>query len=131
MTEDTPAAGEAKSLEPGTVVYDHDGKELGVITGMTAEGFEVSIRAEIEDVDEEGRAEIGHPETEGEQAAKTNEGSHRTSQQEQKPGKEFGEGYLMWRCGECGEMGELEDGMPEECPGCGAPKNDIYAWEED
>jgi len=37
---------------------------------------------------------------------------------------------LMWRCWECGEMGQLE-GIPEECPSCGAPKEDIYYWQED
>jgi rubrerythrin len=131
MTEDASATEGATSLESGTVVYDHDGDELGVISGMTAEGFEVSTREEIEAVDERGLAEVGDPEAESEQAAKTNEGSLRTSEQEQQPGQEFGEGYLMWRCDECGEMGELEDGMPEACPDCGAPKEELYAWEED
>ncbi|MFT4945894.1 MAG: rubrerythrin [Natronomonas sp.] len=37
---------------------------------------------------------------------------------------------LMWRCWECGEMGQIED-IPEECPSCGAPKEDIYYWQED
>ncbi|MEF8815048.1 MAG: hypothetical protein V5A55_14730 [Halovenus sp.] len=37
---------------------------------------------------------------------------------------------LMWRCWECGEMGQLTD-MPESCPSCGAPKEDIYYWQED
>ncbi|OIB58989.1 DUF7130 family rubredoxin-like protein [Natrialba sp. SSL1] len=39
--------------------------------------------------------------------------------------------YSMWRCGDCGEMGQLEDGLPEECPNCSAPKEDLYYWEED
>lgn len=37
---------------------------------------------------------------------------------------------LMWRCWECGEMGQLA-GIPEECPNCGAPREDIYYWQED
>ncbi len=37
---------------------------------------------------------------------------------------------LMWRCWDCGEMGQIED-IPEECPSCGAPKEDIYYWQED
>jgi len=37
---------------------------------------------------------------------------------------------LMWRCWECGEMGQLSD-IPESCPSCGAPKEDIYYWQED
>jgi len=50
---------------------------------------------------------------------------------EELPGQKFGEGYLMWRCTECGEMGELEDGMPESCPACGAPEEAITAARED
>ncbi len=50
---------------------------------------------------------------------------------EEIPGQEFGEGYLMWRCEECGEMGELEDGMPESCPACGAQEEAITATRED
>lgn len=37
---------------------------------------------------------------------------------------------LMWRCWECGEMGQIEN-IPEECPSCGAPKEEIYYWQED
>jgi rubrerythrin len=37
---------------------------------------------------------------------------------------------LMWRCWECGEMGQL-GGIPEECPACGAQKEEIYYWQED
>ena len=37
---------------------------------------------------------------------------------------------LMWRCWECGEMGQLA-GMPAECPACGAPREELYYWQED
>jgi len=37
---------------------------------------------------------------------------------------------LMWRCWECGEMGKLGD-IPEECPSCGAAKENLYYWQED
>jgi hypothetical protein len=37
---------------------------------------------------------------------------------------------LMWRYWACGEMGKLA-GIPEECPSCGAPKEDSYYWQED
>ncbi|WP_255196171.1 DUF7130 family rubredoxin-like protein [Halorarius litoreus] len=50
---------------------------------------------------------------------------------EEVPGQSFGEGYLMWRCGECGEMGDLEDGFPETCPNCDAPKEELLYWIED
>ncbi|MXR52189.1 hypothetical protein GRX03_11325 [Halovenus sp. WSH3] len=46
------------------------------------------------------------------------------------PGEaEYGDA-IMWRCWECGEMGQIED-IPAECPSCGAPKEEIYYWQED
>lgn len=53
------------------------------------------------------------------------------SEVEELPGQEFGEGYLMWRCAECGEMDELDGGLPESCPNCGAPREAISAVQED
>lgn len=50
---------------------------------------------------------------------------------EEIPGKEFGEGYIMWRCTECGEMGELDDGLPSTCPNCGAEKELLTSVVED
>jgi rubrerythrin len=47
------------------------------------------------------------------------------------PGQEFGEGYLMWRCDGCGEMGDLNDGFPAACPDCDAPRTAITAVRED
>jgi rubrerythrin len=55
----------------------------------------------------------------------------RTSGTEEIPGQEFGEGYLMWRCTVCGEMDEIEDGMPEVCPSCGAEKEALTEVRED
>ena len=49
--------------------------------------------------------------------------------EEHDPGQEFGEGYIMWRCENCGEMGELDDGLPEECPNCGS--DEVIKWKED
>jgi hypothetical protein len=88
-------------IEPGVAVYDDEGDELGVVTGMTDEGFEVSI--------------------DGEPPAQ--------SEQEHEPGQTFGEGYLMWRCDDCGEMGDLDDGLPTTCPDCGSEA--VYKWRED
>ncbi|MFC4550527.1 MULTISPECIES: DUF7130 family rubredoxin-like protein [Halorussus] len=129
MTEDSAAVDSATAIETGTVVYDPEGNELGVIAGMTDEGFEVATTEDIEHVDEDGRAEVGSPDVESEQAAETNEESLRNSEQEHDPGQQFGEGYIMWRCDECGEMGELDDGLPEECPNCG--DENVYKWRED
>ena len=90
------------TVKPGQRVYDDEGTELGLIRGLTEEGFQVRIGDSVEHLD-----------------------------LETDPGHEFGEGYLMWRCDECGEMGDLEGGYPEECPNCGTPKRNIYAWVED
>jgi rubrerythrin len=46
-------------------------------------------------------------------------------------GQAFGEGELVWRCTSCGEMGEINEGIPSECPGCGARKEAIMYWTED
>jgi rubrerythrin len=130
MTESTSTAEDAARIDPGKVVYDHEGNELGVVADMTSQGFEVSIIDDIESVDEDGYAEnIDHPDVEGEQSAKTNEADIHGSEQEENPGQDFGEGYIMWRCDDCGEMGELEDGLPSECPDCGS--EEVYKWRED
>ncbi|MFC6835916.1 DUF7130 family rubredoxin-like protein [Halomarina ordinaria] len=89
-------------VKPGQPVFDEEGNELGIIRGLTEEGFQVRT----------GEA-VGHVDLEHD------------------PGQGFGEGYLVWRCAECGEVGDLEDGLPETCPNCGAPKEDLYAWTED
>ena len=129
MGNDSSASQSDVPIETGSVVYNHEGEELGVITGVTSEGFQVSTSDEIKDVDEDGQATVAEPDAESEQAAKTNEESLRTSEQEHNPGQEFGEGYIMWRCNECGEMGELDDGLPVECPNCGSDA--VIKWRED
>jgi len=102
MTDDTGATSE--SIEPGETVYDSDGRSIGRVSSLTEEGFEVE------------RIDHDEPESADEEAI---------------PGQEFGEGYLMWRCGECGEMDELDDGIPEECPNCGAPEEALSGVRED
>ncbi|WP_254544006.1 DUF7130 family rubredoxin-like protein [Halomarina pelagica] len=89
-------------VKPGQPIFDRDGNELGVIRGLSEEGFRVSTHESVDHVD-----------------------------LEHDPGRGFGEGYLVWRCAECGEVGELDDGLPDACPDCGAPKEDLYAWLED
>ena len=85
----------------GTTVYDGDGTELGRIRAFDEHGFYVSIDEGIEALSGE-HITAGNP----------------------------GEATLMWRCWECGEMGQIED-IPDECPSCGARKEDIYYWQED
>lgn len=88
-------------IKPGQTVYD-DGNALGIIRGFTERGFQVNVDESVDRLDFEVD-----------------------------PGREFGEEYLKWRCAECGEMGDLHDGYPEECPNCEAPKEELYAWIED
>lgn len=44
---------------------------------------------------------------------------------------EFGLAELMWRCMECGEMGRIEDGLPEKCPNCSESREALMYWTED
>ena len=87
----------------GQTVYDEDGEELGSIRGFDEAGFYVTMR----------------------------EGYEALSVEHARTGHEFGEGYLMWRCTECGEMGRIDDDLPDQCPNCDAPKEDLYYWTED
>lgn len=124
---DTPTADDAIPIEPGTVVYDGDGARLGVISGFTAAGFEVAITADV-DGDEEGRVEITEPDAGSDEAVTVGQESHRTADQRPEAGNESGEGSLTWRCEACGEMGDLDAGLPEECPNCGSA--DVYRRKE-
>lgn len=45
-------------------------------------------------------------------------------------GGRAGEMDLMWRCWQCGEVGRIAE-IPDGCPSCGAPREDIYYWTED
>lgn len=86
----------------GTTVYDEDGNELGQVRGFDADGFFVTTR--------EGVASL--------------------SVEHERAGHALGEAELIWRCAECGEVGDIED-IPEECPNCGAEKEELYYWQED
>ena len=94
-------AGETVHVSFGTDVYDDEGNRLGSIRGFDEHGFYVTTDAGIASLS----------------------GEHLTAGPP-------GEGELMWRCWACGEMGDIED-LPDECPACGAPKEDIYYWTED
>lgn len=110
---------ETASIESGDTVYDDDGRVLGIVTDFTDEGFAVEV------------IEAGPNVTGTDSDAESSDASE-GDDTEDIPGKDFGEGYLMWRCEDCGEMGELDDdGIPEECPNCGAPKEHIHMAQED
>lgn len=42
----------------------------------------------------------------------------------------FGEAYLVWRCIDCGAVGDLE-AFPSACPDCGASRESLYYYVED
>lgn len=118
MPDESASEEEQVPIETGATVYNEDGDELGTIVTMSSEGFEVSTESDTgsgEDAD--GRAGGTGPD------------AVETSEQEHNPGQEFGEGYIMWRCQNCGEMGELDDGLPQECPNCGS--EEVAKWKED
>ncbi|QLG49705.1 DUF7130 family rubredoxin-like protein [Natrinema halophilum] len=97
------AVEEALDVESGQVVYDDDGNELGQVRGFDRAGFFVTTRDGVEGMSVE-HARSGH---------------------------EFGEAELMWRCMECGEMGEIDGGLPDDCPNCGRSKENLMYWTED
>lgn len=87
----------------GQTVFDDEGNRLGQVRGFDRGGFFVTTREGVEALSVE-HARSGH---------------------------EFGEAELMWRCIECGEMGKLDDGLPETCPDCGTEKENLMYWTED
>ena len=85
----------------GVEVYDEEGTKLGRVRGFDEHGFYVTTAEGMEALSAE-HVTAGNP----------------------------GEATLMWRCWKCGEVGRIED-IPEACPSCGAPREDIYYWQED
>lgn len=86
----------------GETVYDEAGRALGTVRGFDEHGFFVTTRDGIESMS------VAH----------------------ERSGHELGEAELVWRCVECGEVGDIE-AIPETCPNCGAPKEALYYWTED
>lgn len=94
---------ESPDVEVGTTVYTEDGEKIGTVRGFDEDGFFVTTREGVESL----------------------------SVEHERAGGSFGEAELMWRCSNCGEMGKLDDDIPDTCPNCGAPKEDLYYWTED
>jgi predicted RNA-binding Zn-ribbon protein involved in translation (DUF1610 family) len=129
MSDEPATSDESSPIEPGMVVYDDDGTALGVVEEFTSQGFEVDIGAEVETAEGEGPVDVSDPDVGGEAVQAVDEQEREAEEQEHIPGQEFGEGYIKWRCDDCGEMGDLDDGLPEECPNCGS--EDVRGWRED
>lgn len=85
----------------GETVYDEEGNELGRVRGLDEHGFYVT----------------------------TGEGVIAMSVEHEADTKS-GIKELQWRCWDCGEIGAIEE-MPETCPNCGAPEEDLYYWQQD
>ena len=90
------------NLTIGTAVYDVDGNQLGTVRGFDTTGFFVSSTLDLPDISMEHEHSVPID----------------------------GEGFLMWRCTECGEMGDIDE-MPDTCPACGAAREHLYYWTED
>jgi hypothetical protein len=93
----------ATSLSFGQTLYDESGHPIGSIRGIEEGGVFVTTRDGIESL----------------------------SVQHARSGHTFGQAELMWRCTVCGEMGKIDRGFPETCPGCDTIREDIMYWIED
>ena len=89
-------------LSVGQTVYDADGTALGTVRGFDEDGFLSTTRAGIEAL----------------------------SIEHERAGHAFGEAELVWRCSQCGAVGDLDE-MPDDCPDCAAPREELYYWTED
>lgn len=123
---------DSATIETGMAVYDEDGTELGVVAESETDEFTVTISENVEDIQQDTHAADDDLEG-GEQGVEEPDDvlhpEDDPSQEEHAPGQEFGEGYIMWRCQDCGEMGELDEGLPTECPNCGSDA--VAKWRED
>lgn len=103
---ETPHEDEEMNLlqvDPGETLYTDEGDPVGEVRGVEEGGLFVTVRSGIESLSIE-HARSGHA---------------------------MGIGHLMWRCMSCGEMGQIEGGLPGTCPSCGDPREDLMYWTED
>ncbi|NHN42722.1 hypothetical protein G9C85_13935 [Halorubellus sp. JP-L1] len=105
MSDDASAGDDHANADVniGETVYTEEGEPVGEIRGIKEDGLFVS----------------------------TLEGYEQLSVEHVRSGQGFGEAELMWRCMECGEMGQIEDGLPDECPNCGVEREQLMYWTED
>lgn len=96
------ASNPTQAVRLGETVYNEAGDELGAVRGLEEGGIFVTTRGGMEQLSIE-HARSGHA---------------------------FGEAHLMWRCMDCGEMGPLDDSIPDRCPDCGQ-SDSIEWWKED
>ena len=90
-------------VTPGDTLYTEDGIPVGEVRGVEEGGLFVSLR----------------------------EGAENLSIEHARSGQSFGEAELVWRCTECGKVGEIDEGIPDACPSCDAPREQLMYWTED
>lgn len=90
-------------IDIGETLYTADGTPVGTIRGIESGGMFVTTRRGVEALSVE-HVRSGHA---------------------------LGEAELVWRCIECGEMGPIDGGIPESCPGCGMSRENLMYWTED
>jgi len=100
---DAQATDDATSLSFGQTLYDDAGRPVGSVRGMEAGGVFLTTR----------------------------DGVEAFSVEHVRSGHSFGQAELMWRCLNCGEMGDLGDALPETCPNCGVEREELMYWTED
>jgi len=100
---DGKARQRATALSFGQVLYDQAGQPVGSVRGMEAGGVFVT----------------------------TWDGVESFSVEHVRSGHVFGQAELMWRCLNCGEMGDIGDTLPESCPNCGVEREQLMYWTED
>ena len=92
-----------RQISFGESVYDEDGNRVGSVRGLDEHGFYVSTAEGVVAMSTEHEAE-----------------------------NKSGVKELHWRCWECGELGTLEGtDLPENCPSCDAPREELYYWQQD
>ncbi|MFB6146117.1 MAG: hypothetical protein ABEJ08_00335 [Halobacteriaceae archaeon] len=87
----------------GETLYDEDGNRVGTVRGFETDGLSVATAEGIKSLS------TGHA----------------------RAGGSFGEAHLVWRCAECGAVGDIEGGVPAACPDCDAPREALYYRTED
>ncbi len=103
MEEGEDAGADGADLAFGQTLYTEEGDPVGIIRGLEEGGLFLSLRDGVESLS------IAHA----------------------RSGQAFGEAELMWRCLNCGEMGEIDDGLPARCPNCGIEREALMYWTED